>query len=299
MELKIAKTVEEAIKAEYLQDKKVILKPSPRHGKMVAKPGHIAYFQIEGGSTSFCLPRNKRGDLSKVFKNDNEREFFENNLGLDLNTAKKGNFFESFFVRIIKDENLMINGEEFDLSDPMDNLRYRVLKLNTSVAPSWEQRKDRTEYRWALIDKESIEKAESVEFDSQEEFWEYVIKIKGDDPKIRKVLNIYFSTIGVATKVPRDASKSVISGYINEIAKDAHKRTRFLAIATSDLFKHKVFILEAIEVNAVKKEGKDVYIFTGEDRTYTFEEMAKVVESMSEEQDDLYMKIQSQINGKK
>lgn len=299
MELKTVKTTEEAIKAGYLENKKIILKPSPRSGKMVTKPGHIAYFQIEGGSTSFCLPRNRRGDLAKVFKNDNEREFFENNLGLELNTAKNGNFFETFFVRVIKDENLMINGEEFDMSDPMDNLRVRILKLDPTVAPSWENRKDRVEYRWALIDKESIEKAEAVEFDSQEEFWEFMIKIKGDNEKTRKVLNIYFSTIGVTTKVPNNADKSVISGYINEIAKDAHKRSRFLEIATNDLFAHKVFILEAMEVNAVKKEGKNSYIFTGEDRTYTFEEMSQTIEKMHDEQDDLYMKIQAQINGKK
>ena len=153
---------EDAIKKGYLQNKKVFLRPIVRGGKMITSPEHVAYFQIEGANNWFQLPQNPvTGVLINPFDSNEERAFFEQELDIDLNVnKKKDNFWHTFFVKVIKDYNLMHDGYKFDLSDPLDNLRWRVTKLQNMTAPDWEHRLSRGEYRFALVDEGYAEEAE-------------------------------------------------------------------------------------------------------------------------------------------
>lgn len=293
-------TREEAIKKEFLEDKKIILKPSPRQGGMVPKDkGHIMYFKMDGTSTFFSLPRKERGDLVNVFKSDEERKYFENTLGLDLNEARPGNFFETFYVKVTKDDVLMQRGEIFDLSDPMDNLRYRILKVQSTIAPSWEQRLDSNKYIWALVDETKLEKEAEEEFDSQQEIWMYLGKISDDTPKLRTALTVYLNTIGSKVKIPLDAKKREIMKELNKIAADKKSRERFLDVCEGDLFDSKVMVLRALETGGIVKEGNDTFLFAGEEQTHKFVEIAERLHRLEEEQDDLYFKLVEQIENSK
>ena len=111
----------------YLEEKEIILMPSPREGGMIEKKGHIAWFMMEGATVSFCLPRTQRGDLVDIFESKEEREFFEKEIGVDLNTKKDKSFFEDFYVTVTKDPSLMHKGFKFNLNDPIDNLSYNFV----------------------------------------------------------------------------------------------------------------------------------------------------------------------------
>jgi len=288
-------TIDDAIKIGYLEEKSVVLKPSPRGGKMVNDPKHIAYFQMDGSTTGFCLPRNSRGDLVSVFKDSKERMFFEAILGLDLNESKPGNYFEKLVVSVVKDPALMYIGYRFNMADPMDNLRYRVVEKSPSVAPSWDKRLDRVEYRWALVDESKINEEAEKLFDSQQELWMYIGKIGDDTPKLRKILMVYYSTIGSSQKIPIDVKKQTLMQDINTISGDKDKRENFLNIVNDGLFQSKLFALQALEVGAIKKDGVNTYMFSGDEITYTFNEMAAKINDLKEIDDDLYYKIQDQI----
>lgn len=286
---------EDAFKKGYLENKKIILKPSPRGGKMISDPRHIAYFKIDGATTAFCLPRNNRGDLVKVFKNDEERKFFENELGLELNESKPGNHFEKMTVVVTKDATLMHSGEIFDMSKPMDNLRVRILSKDRSIADSWEERLNRPEYQWALIDESKINKEAEKEFDSNQEFWMYIGKIKDDTPKLRTTLSVYFATIGSSKKILIDTSKEAMMKEVNNISVNNSERENFVTIINDTLFSSKVLVLQSLTSGAISKEGNDVYCFTGDSATHTFNEMATKLKQLKDDQDDLYFKIISQL----
>jgi len=288
--------IKEALKLGYLEDKVICLKPSPRGGKMVNDPKHIAYFMMDGATTSFCLPRNNRGDLVSVFKDTDERKFFEGILGLDLNESKPGNYFEKMSVSVVKDPALMYVGYKFKMNDPMDNLRYRIVAKNPTVAPSWEQRLDRVEYRWGLVDESKMNEEAEKTFDSQQELWMYLGKIGDDVPKLRKVLMVYYSSIGSSQKIPIDVKKQTLMQDFNTIAATKEGREKFMSIVNGNLFKSKLFVLQAMEVGAIKKDGVDTYMFTGDEMTFTFNGIAEKINDLQQIDDDLYFKIKDQID---
>lgn len=294
-------TREEAIKKGFLENKKIILKPSPRKGKMVKDndKGHIAYFRMDGTSTFFSLPRNKRGDLIKIFNTDEEREYFESTLGLDLNESKPENYFEKFFVKVSKDDVLMLKGEEYDLSDPMDNLRAKILKVQPSIAPSWEDRLESNKYHWALVDESELQKEAEDEFDSQQALWMHIGSISNDIPKLRTNLIVYLSTIGSRIKIPIDVKKRELMIEINKLAADKKGREQFLDISNDTLFKVKAFVLQCLDAGGITKEGNNVYMFTGDDITYTFNDIAKKLYELKEEQDDIYFRLSEQVEKNK
>lgn len=288
-----------AVEKGYLKNQKVALKPSPRSNKMgISDPSHMAYFQIDQGATFFCLPRNSRGDIVNVFKDEAERAFFEEKLGLELNSSKPRNFFETFNIKIIKDSSLMYKGESFDMLDPMDNLRVRVLLANPSVAPDWESRKLKMEYRWAIVDEGEENKAAEEEYDSKIEFGMAMAKFQ-TVADMRSVLRIYYGTIGSNKTVPVDASRQMMMKDLNGIADDVKKRDKFLEVIEDSLFDMKKLIIRSLELKLIIKNGDNSYIFTGDDKTYTFDEIAKALLEFKESDNDIYYKLKAQIENVK
>lgn len=288
-------TKSEAVKKGFLQEKTIVLKPSPRGVHMGIKdPNHKAYFQIDQGSTFFCLPRNRRGDLVDVFVSDEEREFFEKELGTDLNSSKEGNFFETFDVKVTKDSKLMKFGESFDLMDPMDNIRYRVLKESPVVAPNWEKRKTRKEYRWALVDGSKIEDEAEVEFDTQKEFW-MMLGRHNDTPKLRSLLRIYFNSIRSEKKITLDMTKKMLMNEINFIFNDPVSRKKLLSVTQDPLFELKEMVIQAAECKAIVKNGADEYSFAGETQSHTFNEIAEELNKAKLNDIDIYFIVKDQI----
>lgn len=269
----------EALEKGYLEDKKIVVKPSPRVGQMgITDRKHIAYFQHDQCSTMFSLPRTERGDLVDVFESDEEREFFEKELGSDLNVRKKGNLFETEMVKITMDRKLLDKGETFDLSDPMDNIRLRIIKANSDkVAPSWEDRKKKNGYRWALVDLSKINDEAAAEFDNKIEFGMLMGKHASTTSDLRDLLRIYFGTIRSNKEVKNEENKNVLMREINTISEDKTSRNSMIKIIEDNLFQTKKLMLKAFDYGIVKRENVDTYVFAGDEKTYTFNEMAKTI----------------------
>jgi len=139
------------------------------------------------------------------------------------------------------------------------------------------------------------EEAEKT-FDSQQELWMYLGKIGDDVPKLRKVLMVYYSSIGSSQKIPIDVKKQTLMQDFNTIAATKEGREKFMSIVNGNLFKSKLFVLQAMEVGAIKKDGVDTYMFTGDEMTYTFNGIAEKINDLQQIDDDLYFKIKDQID---
>jgi hypothetical protein len=287
-------TKAEALQKGYLQNKKVYLKPVIRGGKMITAPEHVAYFQYEGAANWFQLPKNSLGVLINPFVNEEEKGFFEKTLDLDLNVhKKKDNFWHTFFVKVIKDYNLMHAGYIFNLLDPLDNLRYRVTKAQPSVAPNWESRTGRGEYRFALVEEGYAEEAEQTTTNKTIEAYTYLGSIQNSIKEMKDFLGVYYLEKKEMKFVPEDADKDWLRKEIKKVIDGEIDLA--LAIIHDPKAKIKNFILQAIRASAILKSARNKYDIPGEGVSYTYDELVEYLTKAEEIKDDIYLKILARI----
>lgn len=285
---------EEAIKKGYLQNKKVYLKPVIRGGKMITSPEHVAYFQYEGAGNWFQLPKNKLGSLVSPFNSEEEKRFFEEYLDIDLNVnKKKDNFWHTFFVKVIKDYNLMHEGYVFNLADPLDNLRYRITKLQSHVAPNWESRTSRPEYRFALVEEGYAEEKEQNETNKTIEAFTYLGSIQNSARAMKDFLGVYYMEKHELRNVPEDAEKEWLKKEVRKVIDNEVDLA--LKIINDPAAKIKNFILQGIRSGAIIKSARNKYDIPGEGVSYTYNELIAYLTSAEEIKADVYLKIAAQI----
>jgi len=296
MENKVTK--EDIYKKGYLEDKKILLKPVVRGGGIIKEPTHMGYFMWEGASIYVSLPMNDRGDLVNIFRDDEERKFFEQKLSLDLSVhKKKDNFWRKFTVKITKDGELMYEGKRFNLADPMDNLRVRVLKQQEFIAPEWDKRYAKGHYKFVLVGEDHEEEQADVELDAMERVFTYFGSIKDSPKKMKDFLRAYLLETRSSKEVSDDSDKAWLRKEIKGIID--HDRETFLKLCDDDQLDLKQFIANGVKVGAIQKEGINKFVIPGETVKYSFPEMVGYVSKLKDETDDAYIKIDTQIKNNK
>jgi hypothetical protein len=290
---------EYGIKNGFLSKRKVYLKPVIRGGAMIKDASHTGFFMWEGASKNYTLPQKKeKAELVNPFKSEEERIWFSGVMGIDLNPFKSGNnYWHSFFVKITKNPVFMMSGQEFDLSDPVDNLRVRVLKMQPEIADSWEKRFDRPECRFAIVNEDYEEEINNSEMDVMETIWVYWGEIKNSQKKMADFLSLYFMQKKQNKQVSVDMSKEMLSSEIKKII-DSDKATVHSIIKDEEK-DIKFLIVNGIRAGAIKKEGIGTYYFTGQIDKYGFNEFVDHVKFLKETTDPIYMKLEAQIKNNK
>jgi len=294
---KLVVSRETALEKGYLEKKVIFLKPSPRGGKMIKAPNHIGYFMYEGAKIRFVIPMNKRGEILNVFKSREEQDYFENELGVDLSPhRKKDNFWHTFSIGFSKDPISMHEGMKFDLSDPTDNLRVRILQNCIDVAPTWEQRFASPAYKFALVYEDYEENRASAEATKNQEMWKFFGSVSNNTTKMREFLGVYLADNKKIKTVPADSSKEWLMGELSNLIKE--DPDGYLEIVNDPTYEMKAFILNATQVGAVEKAGVNKYVLPGETTSWTHGEFVDYLGQLKENSDDLYLKIKAQINMK-
>ena len=289
---------EEAIKRGYLENKTVILKPVPRGGKIIKDPVHVGYFMWEGVSLYMSLPLNSRGDLVNVFKDDEERKYFEYVLGVDLSVHKsRNNYWRKFTVKVTKDSMLMTFGKKYDMSDPMDNLRVRVLRAQEIVAETWEKRFSKGHYKFVLVDESHEEDQAEVSLNEMEQVFTFFGGIKASPKKMKEFLRAYLLETRSSKEVPDDAEKTWLIKEIKDVIDN--DRTTFLRLTKDKNLEIKQFIASAVKIGAISKEGINKFVIPGEGVSYSFSEIVEFMKKAKEGTDDIYLKIDTQIKTNK
>ncbi len=292
-------TKEYGLEKGYLENRRVVLKPIPRGGKMITDPSHTGYFMWEGASKQFCLASNRNtNELVNPFKSEEEQRYFSGILDQDLNVfKKKDNFWYNFYVKITKDHKLMNQGIEYDLSSPMDNLRVRVLKQQNEIAESWDKRFDRTTYKFAFVTEDFEEEQSSKKMDQQATIWTFWGSIKASLKKMREFLGAYLMEKKILKTVPQDATKEFLTTEINKIIEN-DADTMYKLIEDKDL-ELKYWIFRAMQVGAIVRKGIATYEVTGEGADYSYRELLDHIKFLKENTDPIYQKIEAQLNTKK
>jgi len=295
METKAKATTKEGLEKGYLENKKVTVRPVPRYNALVGNnKDHVLYFMQDGASMFFVLPRNNYNELYPIFKDEEEMRFFSELIGQDLNlNNKQNNFWESFSVKITKDVTLMKKGKEFNLADPLDNLRIRILRLYDTVTEGWDKKYSKPKSKFCIVDSDFEETQSNKDMDIYETIYTYWGEIKTSVKKMRDFLIVYYMTKKSTKQVPSDWSKEQLTKEIKDII-DKDKEAVYSIITDKDA-EMKLFISRAVRCGAIERKGVTGYIITGEEEQRTLPEMIKYLEELKETTDTTYIKIDTQI----
>lgn len=270
-----------------LINKKVSVKPIIRSGGWLEK-GHDGEFMYTGCKRSYVLPIDaKRGALVPVLENQIEQEFFEKKLSLkegDLSFYKKeGNFWKSFRVELSKD------GITLSLSDPMDNLRWRVLKACPEIAPSWGERFNSGQYKFALCDEDQEVQDRVKVSDLRKAAYKFLGSIENSIDKMYDLLRVF------GRKPAKNNTREWFQGEIDKLIEDDKTLVELIKITKDPYYEMKLFIEDALEASAVRKLSKGMYCVVGLDTEFNQVELIEFLNPKGKNQ-DTYLKIRNQIN---
>jgi len=243
---------------KFLSDEVLILKPNPRSGGMIKDKNHIGYFRYNGTYESFMLPKDDHnGGLVEIFKSNEERAFFAKELGItieELNVRTKNNYFYGFQVKILKDDTFMQEGESFDLSNVISNLKWRILLKSGRVAPSFKERFNRGEYAYFLMEKNFKDKTDLSRIELNAKVWEHYGEIKDSSVKMYEFLFLYWLKNKSAIRPQSNPTLDYCKIQINRII-EADKKG-FLEVFNSPSLKDEMLVYSGIHNGFIEYDGK-------------------------------------------
>lgn len=274
-------------KKTYLENRKVKLVAINR--KNWLPTGHDGEFMFTGCVQSFCLPFDiKNGRLYKILTPE-EQEFFEKKLYLkegDLSIYKKtDNYWHTFRIRVDKE------GLFLDLSDPIDNLKYRVLKASPVIAPSWDERFNSGEYKFALVDEQEQTVARSKITDKKKKAYKFLGQIEGSHQKMYDFLRV------VGKKPSKSSTREWLNTEIDKLIEDPQTLELVLKTIEDSTYEMKLFIEDAVEAGLIRKPSKAKYLIVGLDDEFTQPDLINFLNPEGKNQ-DLYLKIKNQLESK-
>ena len=275
-----------------LTNKKIKVRPITRQNGFY-KSGHDGHFMFSGTKQVIPAMLNKGGQIVDPFAGvaDEDLEIIAKKLSKsveDFSIYKdEKNFWKGwkensdwrrgFEVTLDKEE------KELDLSDPLDFIAYRVLVTNTDkIAPSWEERYNKGSFKWALVDTEDevIEKVKSS--DKKKQAYKEFGKMEDSDTRLTNFLRVYGVT------VPTNASKDWKKAEVDKIIDT--NIDNFLRIVEDPDYENRLFILDAVNVKAIKKTGTDEYSLLGGKVMGTMKETIKFIKDPKNQPEVLTIK---------
>ena len=263
---------------EFLLKKRVKVIAIEREGGWLGK-GHDGTFMYSGCKRGYCLPIDKdKGTLVPVL-NEEEREFFEDRLSLpkgELSFYRKGkdNFWAKFRINVDK------HGMSLNLADPMDNLRWRVLRIHSEIAPSWADRYNSAAYKFAIVDEDVVIRDRVTLSEMKKKAYRFLGQIEGSADKMCDFLRI------MGRKPVKDSTREY---FISEIDK---------MIEDDKMLKKMLFIEDAVDSGIIRKLGKGVYAIVGIDDTFSQVELIEFLKEEGKHQ-EIYMRVRDHVENYK
>lgn len=289
----------------HLEDKIVKVKPISRPnalGAMSDSEDHDGATMFTGAEKTFTLPRSKEtGRLIPILTKE-EQEFFAKRLNLKTEDLDFYNPNTEFWVKTSC--KLTKEGITLNLKEPIENIQYRILKVNAEIAPSWNERFENGNYKFALVE-DGYEVSEiNKKADKTRRAWKAFGKIEDSCEKMSDVLELH------GKLVPRDAKLDWLQAELTKMIEDAKpKRSgslapidEFLAIVEDPNYETRLFINKAVKVGAIRRVGKHAYKLPGvsENEPNTADNLSEMIDFLNDlNNQPIKLKIKAQISATK
>ena len=274
---------------DVLINKQIKVMPIQRTRSFIDDKNHDGYFMYTGCVRSYPVPVKKSGGLLPIINKD-EEEFFEDMLNLEkgalsFHNKKKDGFWtqRNFCVTIDKE------GMILDLSDPMDYLKWRLLKEIPEIAPDWDSRYNGN-YWFALVDQEYEDHEESRKTMLKLTVAEHFSKIKNSPTKLRNFLRVY------GKKAPANASQEWMVSEIGKLMDSTVDVLEKMKLVFEDKsFDMKLFISKAVDCGALKLQANKYMLPGGDVLAIGIDATVAVLEKSKKEQDAVYATIATRV----
>lgn len=254
------KFVEEPALINCLRNERIVVRHIPKEKLGITNPKHVLYGGMaENAARTFVVPRLTSGLFVNVLT-DTEKAFLEDLMGLEYNALsiykKKDNFWSDnnpygiSRVRLTKQDNY------FDLSDPEDFIRYKILLANKDIiAPSLQALQDspKATYQFVIISEgEENKKIKDSMSNTMKCYKEYG-KVETDADTLRVIIeSIEGRPLTSQTKL------EFLQTRINSLIQADSKL--FLKVITDPLLQTKVLIKKSIEAGIISNKGNHLYL---------------------------------------
>lgn len=243
-----------------LRNERVIVRFVPKQSGIVTNPKHILYGGMaEGAVRKFTTPKLSSGMFVNVLT-DNEKAFLEEIMGLEYNALsiykKENNFWDDStdngvsVVRLTKGDNY------FNLTDPEDYIRYKILLANKDfIASSLQELQDhpkRTHQFVVIREGEENKNAKKEMSATMQSYMEFG-KIQDDIHLLRTIVEIIDGR-----PIAKNTKIEFLQDKINKLIQADSKL--FLRVVEDPLLSTKALIKRAIEEGLISNRGGMLYL---------------------------------------
>ena len=244
-----------------LRNERIIVRHVPKMtGMWGNNPRHIlAGGMAEGAVRTFVVPRLSSGMFVNVLT-DKEKAFLEEIMGLEYNALsiykKVDNFWDDSNENGINKVRLTKQDNYFNLSDPEDYIRYKILLANKDyIATSLQALQDtpKATYQFVIISEGEETKVAKNNMSTTMMCYKEFGKIEDDVDTLRVIVE----TID-GRPTSQTAKLEFLQTKVNSLIQADSKI--FLKVITDPMLSTKVLIKRAIEAGLISNRGNYLYL---------------------------------------
>lgn len=235
-----------------LRNERIIVKFVPRETAMVHNKNHILYGGMANTAIrNFVVPRLSSTGIYKNPLTNDEKDFLEYAMGLEPNALsiyrKKDNFWDDSNENGIGRVTLHKQDNYFDLSNPADYIKYKILLLNNDkICPSVQELEERPKatYEFVIVSEGAETKSNLSRMEATSQCYFEFGAVKNDKDTLRTIIEL-IEKRPTTPQVKLDYLQNKINEYIQ---KDPRM---FLRTITDRLLPFKVLIKKGQEAGIV------------------------------------------------
>lgn len=244
-----------------LRNERIIVRHVPKMtGMWGNNPRHIlAGGMAEGAVRTFVVPRLSSGMFVNVLT-DKEKAFLEEAMGLEYNALsiykKVDNFWDDSNENGINKVRLTKQDNYFNLADPEDYIRYKILLANKDyIAPSMQVLQDtpKATYQFVIISEGEETKLAKSNMSATMMCYKEFGKVENDIDTLRVIIET------ISGRPTSQSSKlEFLQTKANELIQTDSKI--FLKVITDPMLSTKVLIKKGIEAGLISNRGNYLYL---------------------------------------
>lgn len=243
-----------------LRNERIIVRHIPKAHGMITNPKHILFGGMaENAVKTFTVPRLSSGMYVNVLT-DSEKAYLEHIMRLEYNALsvyrKTDNFWDDSNEKGISRVRLTKQDNYFNLSDPEDYIRYKILLANKDfIAPSLETLQDtpKASYQFVIISEGDETKNAKVNMSTTMKCYKEFGKVEEDAATLRTIIE----TID-GRPLASSAKLEFLQTKANDLIQADSKI--FLKVITDPMLPTKVLIKRAIEAGLISNRGNFLYL---------------------------------------
>lgn len=254
-------TIDEDAPINCLRNERIIVRHIPKlTGMWGNNPKHVlSGGMAEGAVRTFVVPRLSSGMFVNVLT-DKEKSFLEEVMGLEYNALsiykKVDNFWDDSNENGINKVRLTKQDNYFNLADPEDYIRYKILLANKDyIAPSMQILQDtpKATYQFVIISEGEETKLAKSNMSATMLCYKEFGKIENDIDTLRVIIET------ISGRPTSQSSKlEFLQTKANELIQTDSKI--FLKVITDPMLSTKVLIKKGIEAGLISNRGNYLYL---------------------------------------